>query len=229
MNPHHFYFSEIYMNSIRQRLKALRRSAQRGFTLIELAIVGLFLGLLAIFAITQFSGSATDTTKANGLFEATTKIADNWSLIAQTCGISNDITAIDLTTGAASATAAANNLDVILGVTVPAPGAMQTCFNSSGVRPLNGVSTGTAGVETVQGYAVTAGTLSANGRNALKITYGNATKYLPDTLILPLFNKYSSVTNASSTTTLPAAADTSDKAIQFGASGARNLLLIKNL
>jgi Tfp pilus assembly protein PilE len=220
------------MNLIRRQLNAVRRTAQKGFTLIELAIVGLFLGLLAIFAISQFSGSATDATKANGIFEASTKIADNWALIAQSCGITNDITGWDLTTNASgtAATVAKNNLDVLLGVTAASTN-LTTCINSSGVRPLTGVATGSAGAETIQGYAVTASNDTAlfAGRNTLKLTYGSAAKYVPDTLILPLYNKYSSVSGASTASTVPAAADATDKAIQFAASTARTLTIVKNL
>jgi type II secretory pathway pseudopilin PulG len=221
------------MNLFRRQLTAVKRAAQKGFTLIELAIVGLFLGLLAIFAVSQFSGSATDTTKANGLFEASIKIADNWALVAQSCGISNDITLTNMVTGVTGTTlpaTAAANLDMILGV-ANANSAYTSCVNSSGIRPLTSVATGTAGAEVIQGYKVTAATNLTlfPGRNTMMLTFGSAAKYVPDTLVLPLYNKYSSATGASTASTVPATADTADSAIQFGATAARTLTLVKSL
>lgn len=218
------------MNIIRRKLQAVRRSAQKGFTLIELAIVGIFLGLLAIFAITQFSGSATDTTKANGIFEATTKIADNWSLLAQSCGISSDITATDLTVanGTPSATTAANNLDVLLGVST-VNGSFSGCYATSGVRPLVGVSTGGAGAETIQGYKVSAANTTIVGRNALALTFGDSSKYVPDSLILPLYNKYSSASGAASATSIPNAPSATDNVVRYTINTARQLTLVRAL
>lgn len=224
------------MNLIRRNLRSAKLAVQKGFTLIELAIVGLFLGLLAIFAISQFSGSATDTTKANGMFEAATKIGDNWALVAQSCGISGDITLTNTVTGVTGATSAATakaNLDMILG-TSNAHTSFTTCVNSSGVRPLNGVATGAAGLQTIQDYRVEAANSGGPtgifpGRNTLLLTFGSAAKYVPDTLILPLYNKYSSTAGASTATAIPAADDTTDKAVQFGATAARTLTLVKSL
>lgn len=182
---------------------------QKGMTLIELAIVGLFLGLLALFGISQFSGSATDTTKAAGLYEASGKIADSWTLISQTCG-----TATDIATSPISATpTAAKNLSVVLG-TATADTNYTSCFSQSGVRPLAGLSTGAAGSEVVYGYAVSAANPAA-GVKKLAVSYAA----VPDALILALYNKYSSVAGAKTASALPDTADTSDVQIQFAAKG----------
>ena len=214
------------MKLVNRTLKQVRKSLQKGFTLIELAIVGLFLGLLAIFAITQFSGSATNATKANGLYEASTKIADNWALVVQSCGITSDITALDLTTNAAGASAAAHNLDVLLG-NATAHTNLTSCVTSSGIRPLNGVATGGAGAQKVQGYGLTAANTTSGGRNVVNLVFAS----VPETVILPLYNKYSSVSTAAAATALPAAADTSDPAVRFSTAtaGARTMTLVKVL
>lgn len=213
------------MNVVRRKLKALRKSLQKGFTLIELAIVGLFLGLLAVFAITQFSGSATDNTRANGLFEATTKMGDNWALVAQQCGVSSDITATVVSAGTA-ATTQGKNLSMLLG-NVGAVAAYQSCVASSGIRPLNGLSTGVQGSEAIQSYPVALGTATVNGRTAVTATYSG----VPENIVLALYNKYSSVSGASTATALPATADTTDNQIRFtvATSGKRDLTIVRPL
>lgn len=195
---------------------------QKGMTLIELAIVGLFLGLLALFGISQFSGSATDTTKAAGLYEASGKIADSWTLISQTCG-----TATDIATSPISATpTAAKNLSVILGTATPDT-AYTSCFNQSGVRPLAGLTTGAAGAEAVYGYAVTAENTAA-GAKKLAVSYAA----VPDALVLALYNKYSSAAGAKAAAALPDAADTTDAQVRFaakGTTGTRELTVVRPL
>lgn len=214
------------MTSINKKLKALRAKLQKGFTLIELAIVGLFLGLLAVFAITAFSSSATDTTRANGLYEAASKLADNWALISQTCGTSSDVTGTALSSGTATTTAG-KNLSLLVG-NVGASATYQSCVGSSGVRPLAGVTTGGQAAEAVQGYAVTLGnTTGATGRNAMTVTLTG----VPENVILPLYTRYSSVAGASSATALPATADTTDPQIRFtvATAGKRDLTIVRAL
>ena len=197
--------------------------AQKGFTLIELAIVGIFLGLLAVFAISQFGGSATNTTRANAVNEAATKIADNWSIIAQQCNTSTDVTAISLTGGASPA---ANNLSMLVGNTQPSA-TYQACYNQSGVRPLAGISTGAAGAEQVQGYTVSVSNGTVGASNAMLVQLAG----VPDSVTLALYNKLSSVAGANSATTVPAAADTTDPQIRFSTAtaGLRTVTIVKVL
>lgn len=201
---------------IARRLKDIRRSLNKGFTLIELAIVGLFLGLLAVFAISQFSGSATDNTRANSLVEASQKLADNWSLIAQQCGISTDVTAVSLTGGAS---AADNNLSLLVGNASPSA-TYTSCINLSGVRAMSGLTTGAAGAEKVNDFVVDLNTPSAG-------KFGVAYQAVPDQLALVLWTKLTGQT------TLPAAADatTAPNAITLGAptSGKRTVTLVRAL
>lgn len=214
----------IFLMKLRNILKQLRRS--RGFTLIELAIVGLFLGLLAVFAITAFSSSATDTTRANGLYEAASKLSDNWALLLQSCAVSSDITATAMSAGTAGTTAG-KNLSLLVG-NVGALATYQACVNMAGVRPLAGLTTGGQGAEAIQGYTVTLGnTTGATGRNAVTVSLAN----VPESVILPLYNRYSSIAGASSATTLPVAADTTDPQIRFSTAtaGKRTLTIVRPL
>lgn len=216
------------MKLFRKNLKAVRTAAQKGFTLIELAIVGLFLGLLAVFAISQFSGSATDSTRASGLVEASQKVADNWSLVAQTCGADSNITTLNLATNAATTPAAnaAGNLSMLLGNTA-AHDSFKSCFNQSGVRPLTNLAVGAAGAESVYGYVMTVSNVLVNSRNALAVSYAG----VPDSVTLALYNKMSSVANASTATAVPATADTTDAAIRFSTAtgGKRTVTLVRVL
>lgn len=216
------------MNHLSRRTHAAARKLQRGFTLIELAIVGLFLGLLAIFAISQFTAAATDTTRANGLIEASRKVADSWALISQSCGVSTDISATNISdgSGATAVLIARENLSVLLG-TRPVRTTHERCFATSGVRPLSGVSQGAAGAEAIQGHVVTVSNLTVSGRNALAMTLAG----VPDSVTLPLYNRLSSVAGAATATAVPATADTTDNGVRFSApvGGTRTVTLIRVL
>lgn len=217
------------MNKLQRNLKALRRSLSKGFTLIELAIVGLFLGLLAVFAIAQFGGNATDTTRANGMFEAASKLSDNWSTLAQQCGAPTDVTATSLSAGT-GATTDKKNLSLLLGNAAPAttPTDYTACYNNSGIRPLSGMSTGAQGAEAIQGLAVTLTNVVVNGRNAMGVQFAN----VPDNVVLPLINKYSSAAGAATKNTITSTdTDTTDNGIRYGTAtgGKRTVTIIRPL
>lgn len=215
------------MKPFNRALKQSRKSVQKGFTLIELAIVGLFLGLLAVFAISQFSGSATDSTRANGLSESAQKIADNWALVSLACGVDSNVTTLNMVDNNTT-TPAAKNLSMLVGNAAPNATAFANCFNQSGVRPLNNLTQGAAGAESIYGYAVTLGNTTVNGRNAMTVSFAN----VPENVFLSLYNKLSSVSGAASATSVPAATvDTTDPAIRFtaNASGRRTVTLVRAL
>lgn len=217
------------MKSLKKTLSFVTRKAQQGFTLIELAIVGIFLGLLAVFAISMFANSATDTTKAKSLYEAATKIADNWGILAQTCGQPNDISATLISNDAVVTGTPAKNLAMLLGSTTAtqvAATAYQACYTNSGIRPLSGVSTGSAGSETVQGYPITVANKTINGRNALAVSYAG----VPENVVVAMFNSYSSYAGASAATSLQAS-DTADNQLQYSTAtaGKRTVTVIRSL
>ncbi|MFY7950254.1 MAG: hypothetical protein ACOVRP_13660 [Gemmatimonas sp.] len=156
---------------LNRSLKRVLAKAQKGFTLIELAIVGLFLGILAIYAVSQFTGGGADKAKANSLYEAATKMTDNWSLIAMECGISKSVGG---TTGSGKTNKA--NLSYLLGTSGTAPtGTNATCLSQSGARPLSGVSAGAAGSETVQGFAVSIADIGSASSGVVGISYAVVT------------------------------------------------------
>ena len=199
------------------------KRTQSGFTLIELALVGLFLSLLTIFVISQFSESATDNVKGKGLFEAANKITENWALLSMQCGTPIDIGVSPI--GDATTPTAAENLTVILGGANPIA-AYTACYGRSGIKPLFGLAQGAAGGESINGYAVTAAMDGTNPRR-LVISFAG----VPDNVLLPIYNRYSSVAGAAAATTVPAAADTTDPQIRFSvaASGVRTVSIVKAL
>lgn len=218
------------MKSLKKSFAFVTRKAQQGFTLIELAIVGIFLGLLAVFAISMFANSATDTTKGKSLYEAATKVSDNWGVLAQACGIPTDITSTVVSNDTVATTTARKNLAMLLGSTSASPvaaTAYQSCYNNSGIRPLNGTSTGAAGAEKVSGYNISVANTTVGGKNAVAITYAA----VPENVVLSMYNSYSSVAGASTATTLPATADTTDSQIRFtvATSGARDVTIVRAL
>lgn len=200
------------MNKFMKKNHKAMKKLQKGFTLIELAIVGIFLGLLAVFAISQFGGNATDVTRANAIREAATKIGDNWSILSQNCNVGNNVTALNLTTNAADAQAASANLSVLLG-TAQVNNAFNACYAAAGIRPLTGMSVGAAGAETIEGLPVT---LSSPTATTIGITFTN----VPDNIATRLFNRLSSANGAPNAVTLPAAADNADAQFRFAAGAA---------
>lgn len=208
------------MKAIRRRLSAAKAAVQKGFTLIELAIVGLFLGLLAVFAISQFSGAATDNTRATAMFEATQKISDNWAMLAQSCGVSSNVTAIEVGTGAAP-TVAGKNLSLLLGTAPPAT-AYTACYNASGIRPLAGMTTGAAGAERFEGSALVL--TSVDSRN-LGVTFQS----VPANVFEAMFLKYAGSSTLPAPTASVAASSTNRFAYTAETAGARSVTFVRPL
>lgn len=201
-------------------MQAIRKS--KGFTLIELAIVAVFLGLLAIFAVSQFSGSATDATRANAMKDAATKIGQSWSMATTACGISTSVGVSPL----AATASASNNLSVLLG-TLPVNPTYASCFSAAGVKPMSGLTQGVQGAETLFTFPVTLASPAGTSPRTLEVSFGN----VPDSIALQMYNKNSSAANAASATTMPAAADTTDPLMRFTAptAGARTVTLLMSI
>jgi type II secretory pathway pseudopilin PulG len=179
------------MNVTRRLARRTGRALQKGFTLIELAIVGLFLGLLAVFAVTQFTGAATNETRANSIIEASQKITDNWSLVAQACGLASAMNAAttmgaDLTLGNAvnSGTAGAtgtNNLRWLVGAGGTLHTSYQACVGSTGIRQMAGLAVLDGATLRMNGYAmdVAAGTTGT----VLALSFGNVPAAVSDLVV----------------------------------------------
>lgn len=196
-------------------LKSAARHPRKGFTLIELAIVGLFLGLLAVFAITQFTGAAADSVKANSLYEASLKLGTGWQALVLNCGVNPDITATPVGSGGAASTAG-QNLSMLLG-SASASATYAKCVSDSGIKPLSGLSTGAAGAESIQGFPVTLTGALVQGRPAMLVNFSN----VPETVFMGLYNKHSATNGADTTSSVAATtSETNDVMLRFTASAA---------
>lgn len=182
------------MKAINRIVKNVRKAMKKGFTLIELAIVGLFLGLLAVFAISAFSGAATDNTRAVSLFEASTKVADNWALLTQQCGTTRNISSLSLANSAATATTTAGkNLSMLLG-NIGVDATYQTCYEAAGIRPLTGLASGAQGSEKISGYEMAVQTIGSD--RYLAVTY----KAVPENVFAAAAMKYAGLSTVNSST-----------------------------
>lgn len=201
----------------------LKKYKQQGFTLVELAVVGIFLGLLAVFAISAFNGSATSSTRAKALAEASSKVSANWGLVIQYCRIPSDISATAVSSLSLGNVSRAN-LSYLLGSDSSLNTNYISCINQAGIRQLLGVSTGAAGSEKVQEYPIgSVATLNIAGRSYLAITYSN----VPDNVVLSAYNQLSSASGASTATALPVS-DSADQQLRFSTvtAGVRSLTFI---
>lgn len=192
-----------------------RKTRQRGYTLVELAIIGMFVGLLAVFSVDQMSARVGDAQKANAIHLNSKRLADGWSALWQFCGLSADSLA-SVSVGNGASTAAANNISLLAGL-VPANASYTRCFTASGLRPMSTVMTGPAGSTKFMGFATTWSYTTVFGRHAAVISYAN----VPDDVFLPLYRKHSKVATAASTYSMAAATtDTTDPGFRFSAATA---------
>lgn len=147
---------------------------QVGFTLVELAIVGLFLGLLSVFAISQFNRGVTSRINSEVYLDVANKVGTAWAALYSACSISPDISSIDLTTGMSTDPLlnAKNNLKVLFGLASISP-QYSVCYSASGIRPLQG--SGFIAVGTDPGFenSVVTATYSDNSLRLLNINFSS--------------------------------------------------------
>lgn len=194
---------------------------QSGFTMIELLVVIVILGALAIIASPMIT-EGQKTADTISYYDTATRMSTAWQFGTSKCQVSNRIGTSPVTTTAS----AANHLTLLVDGTGVAA-TYSGCWNSAKVEPLNrsGVR-GSAGAYTFNGATVTIANFVQGSTNRVATTFSD----VEDNSVLELVQKYGGQAGAKALTALPAAADITDKSIQFGAGdadGARSLTIIK--
>lgn len=193
---------------------------QKGFTLIELIVVVVVLGFLGTYAAKAFSNAGiTDASKAQALFEASTKFSQNTVLLAQAAGTSPIVTGSTLPSGATGCTTV---LDVlVVGSSCFNHSTYPNAYTVSSVTAMPNLVQGTTGSYRVVGYNVT----MEGGDNALT-PHAFSYAAVPDGVVQQLVAKY-----GSNTTSLAAAGEFTNPVIRYGAptAGRRTVTIYRPL
>ena len=133
------------------QLGTLRR--QRGFTLVEMVIVVIVLGILAIVAMNSL-GNTQGNAQAKALFDAAQKTNNAWMVLRQAGGIPADPTD-------ANPAIQANNtaLDVLMEGETFLETSYQSAYEAAGIAPLSDMAT----ITTAPVAGTSAGAYEVNG------------------------------------------------------------------
>lgn len=183
------------------------------------------IAVIVVGGIIAASGAAlyTDVFKmadASFLYNTADRLNSGWRLGATKCGVSSQIGVSPITT---TVSAAAHLTLLVEGTGTAA--AYTGCWNSAGIEPANtaGIK-GTAGAYKAQSYTMTISNVAINGRNRVAVTYA----LVEEATALEIVQKYGNQAGAAALSALPAAADTTDNKVRYGAaaSGYRDVTII---
>lgn len=193
-----------------------RRRAQAGFSLPEIIVVVVILGILAAIVARSLGGS-TDKTNATALIRMSQKLTDNWSMIAQTCGTTTDVDASPITTTADNALLLliGGNGDASSGA-FAVPTAYVSCYQQSKVLPLTDSAQWNGSEWRVSGYEPTLAWDDTTGQPTLIVTYDN----VPNAIAVATIQHFvPSVTTVNDTFSSPSIT------IATGTAGTQNITL----
>lgn len=180
----------------------------KGFTLIELVIVVVVVGFLALIMTKQFGQNVNRGASAQALYNAARKLGDNWMAITTSAGVPTTVASTSL------AGSGYNALDILIGGKTYMATAQQFHWDKAGIRAMTDLAKGASGSYTIGGYTVA---LSGGGTSPMSIAF----TAVPDEIVLQLVRKY-----GSGVTTL-ATSDALDPSIQYGtATGGNRTLTI---
>lgn len=199
-------------------MNRISQARQQGVTLIELIIVVVVVGLLAIVGAKSFSNAGiTDNAKAQAMFEAANKLSQNAVLLAQAAGTSSDVASSTLPSGGAGATTL---MDVLTGGAAKVSASYPYAWSQAGIAALADVAQGSGASYKISGFAVT---MAGGGALPHSFRFDN----VPDSVVIALAVKFGSGSAPASA----AATDTSNNVVQYGAStgGLRSVTIFRQL
>jgi MSHA pilin protein MshA len=195
------------------KIKMMIQRKISGFTLIELVIVVVILGVLALVVAKQFGSSVSNSAKANSLYVSADKLITNWVLLTTSAGTSSIVAGSQIPTSGSDA------MDVLIGGQPNVAAAYKPVWTQTGLTPLTDLVQGSSGAYTIMGY----GTSMSGGSGVLpvKIIFNG----VPDEVVLLLVKKY-----GSNVSTLSGLGDTTNPVIQYGvpSAGSRSITVQKN-
>jgi prepilin-type N-terminal cleavage/methylation domain-containing protein len=183
---------------------------QQGYTLVELVIVVVIVGFLALITTKQFGSNTSYSSRAAIYYSAAQKLAHNWEALNMVAG-TGVATASNVLPGTGSTA-----VDVLFNGKSSMASAYQPYWDRAGIRPLGDMATGGSGTYYINGSQVD---FNATSSNTVVRFFA-----VPDEIVTQLVNKYGAgVTPLTSTVNL------SNSVVQYGASngdGTRILRLV---
>lgn len=144
---------------IKQKMDRIRKKArkQEGFTLAELVIVVVIIGILGTIVASQFRGSVSNSARAQALYSVAQKLTQNWGVFTQSSGLPTATTD-------SNPVIKSNNsaMDVLFDGADYLESDYQDDYNRCGLKPLADVVTvetqpsagSTSGAYEVEGYDI---------------------------------------------------------------------------